>query len=194
MNPSEREPFSTGDVPFSTVEPDSHAASVVNNLLHAVPTTRRTVRFRVPSSIAFRIKRIIDAERRTTTTVMEKVISDFLSVPVNKPVPYIPLNLYSEEWVQISWSMSDAQRELLHARAMSEGLLDNTLRTSNIIVVRALLDYITASPDDPTKFRDWLDEDIGDKPSEEVSDVPDSDSEEPIPEDEGIEGFEEASE
>ncbi len=198
MNPTEREPFSTGEVPFSTVEPESHSAPAVNGTAHTVLTSKHTVRYKLPSSAVYRIKRIIEAERRTTSTVMEKVIEDFLSVPVNNPVPYLQYNLYTEDWIVFSWTMPDALKERLQARAMSEGRLNDGRCASNIIVARALMDYIEASPDDPMKNLPPVQPEPApveeEDPSEEISDDSESESAEPIPEDEGVDEFEEAVE
>ena len=168
--------------------------AVIDGTVHAVSTTKHTVRYKLPSSAVYRIKRIIEAERRTTSTVMEKVVTDFLSVPINNPMPYLPYNLYSEDWVVFSWTMPDSLKEMLQARAMAEGRLNDSRCTSNIIVARALMDYIENSPDDPMKNMPAEAPIVEEEPSEDASDDSEPESEEPIPEDEDIEGFEEAVE
>ncbi len=151
MTPTEREPFTSEVGPFTSVEGDTSPAPAVKETTHAVYGTKHTVRYKLPSSVIYRIKGIIQAERRTASTVMEKVVEDFLAVPINNPLPYIPLNLYSEDWVVFSWTMPDEQKEKLQARAMAEGRLNDGRCASNILVTRALVDYIAASPDDPMK-------------------------------------------
>lgn len=180
MTPSKRVPFLTGDAPFLTDEGDTSSVSAVKGTVRTVYGTKHTVRYKLPSSVVYRIKGIVQAERRTASTVMEKVVEDFLSVPVNNPLPYLPYNLYAEDWVVFSWTMPDEQKERLQARAMAEGRLNDGRCASNILVARAVMDYIANSPDDPMKAGAFAPV-IGEEVPGDVADVPDAASGEPIP-------------
>ena len=191
MNPQVREPL-VGDVQPLVGAGDIAADAPIVTCdvepfkVSCGPVTKN-MRIAIPKSVNWRIRGIAKAERRNLCVVMEKVVADFLEVPIREPKPYIPLCLYKEDKVAFQWAISSEQTEQLNARAMAEA------REVRMLVLRALMDYIENSPDDPMKLMP-TEAPVVEEPSEEVSDVPDSDSEEPIPEDEDIEGFEEASE
>ncbi len=192
MNPQVREPLVGEDEPLVGAGDIAADAPVVTCDVEPFkvsygPVTKN-MRIAIPKSVNWRIRGIAKAERRNLCVVMEKVVADFLEVPIREPKPYIPLCLYKEDKVAFQWAIPSEQTEQLNARAMAEA------REVRMLVLRALMDYIENSPDDPMKLMPTEAPVVEEKPSEEVSDVPDSDSEEPIPEDEGIEGFEEASE
>ena len=188
MTSDEREPFSTGAVTLPSDGPDAHALSVLDGLVRGTPWVGHRVRVSVPASVGWRIRGIAVSERREPRVVLDKVVYDFLSVPVNEPRPYIPHNLLSEDAVTVQWTANSALMEMLNARAASEG------REGRTLILRALVDYIDRSPDDPMKHLPAEAPVVGEGSSEEVSDDPDSVSEEPIPGDEDIEESEEASE
>ena len=174
MTPLQREPFGAGSEPFVGDGCDAPMVMFADRTGHAVTRTAHTVRFRVPSSVGWRIRRISEAERRLPGVVMEKVVSDFLSVPVNEPRPYIPFHLQSEDAMTLQWRIPTEQIESLQARASAEG------RDVRTLIVRALVDYIDNSPDDPVRAGAAAPAAVGEVPGQ-ATDVPVVGTEGPIP-------------
>ncbi len=107
----------------------------------------KTVRAYVmmPPSVVNRFKAIVVAERRTMSVVMQKCVEDFLSKSECEPRPYVPLNLSDEPRVKMYYTLSAPAIASLKYRATNEG------RDLATILLRAMLDYCSASPDDPVK-------------------------------------------
>lgn len=107
----------------------------------------KTVRAYVmmPPSVVNRFKAIVVAERRTMSVVMQKCVEDFLSKSECEPRPYVPLNLSDEPRVKMYYTLSAPAIASLKYRAANEG------RDLATILLRAMLDYCSASPDDPIK-------------------------------------------
>lgn len=203
MSTVQREPFGQVEETFGQ-EPKESVATDGIPKMPVKPSKKLDVHYCVPKSVAWRIGRIIEAERRNKSVVMEKVVSDFLSVNGQRSEPYYPECLHSEDTVKLAWKMPSSQKESLDARFVTSCI------EVRYQIIRALMDYIDASPDDPMKHIPVASAepvvedapgDTAEDPNEPISeedvgasDYPDSEMEEPIPEDEGIEGFEEASE
>ena len=173
MTPLQREPFGAGSEPFVGDVRDVRDAMSADRTGHAVTGTAHTVRFRVPSTVGWRIRRISEAERRLLGVVMEKVVADFLSVPVNEPRPYIPFHLQSEDAMVLQWRIPTEQIEFLQARASAEG------RDVRTLIVRALVDYIASSPDDPVRAGAVAPATVGEVPGQAADDA-DAGTEGPI--------------
>lgn len=107
----------------------------------------KTVRAYVmmPPSVVNRFKAIVVAERRTMSVVMQKCVEDFLSKSECEPRPYVPLNLSDEPRVKMYYTLSAPAIVSLKHRATNEG------RDLATVLLRAMLDYCSASPDDPVK-------------------------------------------
>lgn len=99
----------------------------------------------MPPSVVNRFKAIVVAERRTMSVVMQKCVEDFLSKSECEPRPYVPLNLNDEGRVKMYYTLSTQAVTSLKCRATNEG------RDLAMILLRAMLDYCSASPDDPVK-------------------------------------------
>ncbi len=149
MNVGEREPFEAGKVLDSYAQTEESAPRtekdplVLNNDRKAV--NRAKMNLVVPPSIRYRFESIVESERRLPNVVMDKVLSDFLSVPTCEPRPYIPYEIQTEKGEAFSIRASSDYIDRIKARAMSEG------REWRVLVLRALIDYIRNSPDDPAK-------------------------------------------
>lgn len=109
----------------------------------------RTVRAycMMPSSVLYRFKAIVVAERRTFPVVMQRCVEDFLASSQNEPRPYIPFGLSDEKRVKMYYSLPSTTLASLRDRATSEG------RELPTLFLRAMLDYCQASPDDPVKVQ-----------------------------------------
>ncbi len=176
MTSYEREPFGSGADTLPSDGPDPRALSVLDETVHSTPWVGQRVRISVPSSIGWRIRGIAVSERREFRVVLDKVVYDFLSVPVNEPRPYIPLELRSEDAVTMQWTANSALMEMLNARAVSEG------REGRTLILRALADYIGNSPDDPMKHMPAVPvETVTEEGPGQAAEVPDAGTEEPIP-------------
>ena len=99
----------------------------------------------MPRSLQYRLSYIIVAERRTVATVIDKVVDDYLSLPQHEPRPFIPSELVHEDTESRNYSLIPEAYQRLRERAEREG------RTVQVLFIRAVYDYVRASPDDPVK-------------------------------------------
>ncbi len=99
----------------------------------------------MPRSLQYRLSHIIVAERRTVATVIDKVVDDYLSLPEHEPRPFIPSELVHEDTESRNYSLIPEAYQRLRERADREG------RTVQVLFIRAVYDYVRASPDDPVK-------------------------------------------
>ncbi len=100
---------------------------------------------RLPESVANRLHAVIVAERRQQSVVLDKVISDYLSTTTSEPRPYIPSCYATESVIRVNLMVTRDTINVLEARSLYEG------RELQTILLRAVLDYLEASPDDPVK-------------------------------------------
>lgn len=109
--------------------------------------TSKSVRAYVmmPPSVVQRFKAIVVAERRTMSVVMQRCVEDFISKGECEPRPYIPLPLYDERNTKMYYTLPAHIVSELKRRAQDEG------RDVATILLRAMLDYCSNSPDDPVK-------------------------------------------
>lgn len=163
MKSGETEPFTTGKVPDSGVQtkiesdvPDS-IPRVQNQDRKSAP--RIKMNLSVPPSLRYRFESIVTAERRLPNVVMDKVLTDFLSMPSNEPRPYIPYEVQTERHDSFCIRADSDKVERIKARAMSEG------RDWKVLVLRALYEYVRDSPDDPVKLEPELEPSSGLEPS-----------------------------
>lgn len=147
---AQREPFVDGLEPFvQGSEPGT--ASVVPNVMLDVARTvtiaRRSVKLSVelPASLGYRLEHIVREERRMPSVVMDKVLSDFLKEPTAEPRPYLPPEIRAESRKMYTWRLDSELVDRTKFRAIVEG------RDYKTLVIRAVYDYVMASPDDPMK-------------------------------------------
>jgi len=136
---SEREPFTNGPEPFTrdALDPSEGRARRMRN--------RPNLHCSMPRSLQYRLSCIIVAERRTVATVIDKVVDDYLSLPEHEPRPFIPWELVHEDTESRNYSLIPEAYHRLKERAEIEG------RTVQVLFIRAVYDYVRASPDDPVK-------------------------------------------
>lgn len=114
------------------------------------PLKVRKITATIPKSINMRIRAIAKAERRNLGVVISKCIEDYLSAGNDESRPYIPHPLYHEDTVKLSQTFPTEIYDQLKSRAENEG------RTISMILIKALFEYISASPDDPVRFEPSL--------------------------------------
>lgn len=140
MTRSETEPFTNSLEPFTNTEGEVEVANAP-----ARARNRCNIRCVMPKSLQFRLRGVIVAERRTPAVVYDKIVGDFLAVGECEPRPYTPMEFANEDGESRSYSLAPALYEKLRERAEYEG------RTPQSLFIRAVYDYINASPDDPMK-------------------------------------------
>lgn len=115
--------------------------------LDSIPTRsgREKHSFTLPKSVADRLRSVIVSERRTQTVVFDKVVTDFIKSPINNTPPYIPYHYANEEREKFNVMMRPEIYSELTLRSYEEG------REIPTMILRAVLDYLDASPDDPAK-------------------------------------------
>ncbi len=111
----------------------------------ATPSKREKHSVSLPKSVADRIHVVIVAERRTQMVVFDKVVSDFIASPINNTTPYIPYQYANEGREKFNVMMRPEVYRELTLRSYDEG------REIPTLILRAVLDYLDASPDDPAK-------------------------------------------
>lgn len=121
---------------------NAHSVPIVASVRHGA---NRRVRIRIPASVDMRFRAIVSAERRTLPVVMTKTVEDFLDDAMNEPRPYIPLELNGDRDIVFSVALNRVLVERVEARALSES------RDMSTVMLRAILDYIAGSPDDPMR-------------------------------------------
>ncbi len=77
--------------------------------------------------------------------VFDKVVSDFIASPINNTPPYIPYQYANETREKFNLMMRPEVYSELTLRSYDEG------REIPTMILRAVLDYLDASPDDPAK-------------------------------------------
>ena len=143
MTDSEREPFTMGLEPFTSPEgviPEDAPKDATKRV-----RSRPNLHCSIPRSLRYRLDSIIVAERRTTATVIDKLVSDYLSLPENEPRPFLPIDVVQEDTDSRNYSIAPELYSSLRERASYEG------RTVQVLFLRAVYDYVNASPDDPVK-------------------------------------------
>ena len=147
---AQREPFVDGLEPFVQGSEPETASVAPNVMLDVVRTTtiaRRSVKLSVelPASLGYRLEHIVREERRMPSVVMDKVLSDFLMEPTAEPRPYLPPEIRAESRKMYTWRLDNELVDRTKFRAIVEG------RDYKTLVIRAVYDYVTTSPDDPMK-------------------------------------------
>ena len=140
MTRSETEPFTNSFEPFTNTEGGTEAGGAP-----ARARNRCNLRCAMPKSLQFRLREVIVAERRTPAVVYDKIVEDFLAVAEYEPRPYTPIEFASEDTESRSYSLAPPLYAKLRERADYEG------RSPQSLFIRAVYDYINASPDDPMK-------------------------------------------
>ena len=140
MTRSEREPFTDSFEPFTNT-----ATADVDVKVPKQRKARPNLRCATPKSLQFRFKYVVDAERRSQSVVIDKMIGDFLANKEYEPRPYIPDEIVDEDTVSIAYTINGSMYDEFCHRAKSEG------RTPQALFVRAMHDYVHNSPDDPMK-------------------------------------------
>lgn len=149
---TQREPFVDGLEPFvqdSESETASNVPDITSDFVKPTKKARNSVKLTVelPASLGFRLEYIIEAERRLPFVVMEKVLADFLSESTAEPRPYIPPEIWAERRKPYYWRIDSELVDRIKFRAVVEG------RDYKVLVIRAVLDYVRQSPDDPVKVQ-----------------------------------------
>ena len=137
---SEREPFTTPLDPFTREDGD-----VTDIPDTKKPRGRPNVSVHIPKGLEYRLSKIATAERRMLSVVVDKAVEDFLSVEDSEPRPYIPKELQDEDKKPRNYSVATSLLDRLRERSENEG------RTVQVLFIRAVYDYVRASPDDPVK-------------------------------------------
>lgn len=137
MTRSEREPFT------NTAEPFTNGGS--GNATGRSRKSRPNLRCATPKTLNFRFKHIVEAERRTQATVIDKMIGDFLAVKEYEPRPYLPDEVAGEDTVSVAYTLKADMYDEFCRRASVEG------RIPQALFIRAMYDYVENSPDDPFK-------------------------------------------
>ncbi len=168
MNGSEREPFPTQPEPFTSCDgpQDGMMAceSVVespfdrfdtignDNSSNGEDTTPameiespKRVKTSVPLSgdTRWRLRCVASYEDRTMTEIIEDAIRVFLDRPDNEPRPYIPSEQLIAPTTRTGFEIGQDLNFLLDTRSMLES------RDRSVLIYRAILDYIEASPGNP---------------------------------------------
>lgn len=130
---------------FLTPATERESAQVVKTTTKRA-SGRTTVECRFPRSIVYRFNAIIAAERRTKTAVADFVVKGFLSDIECEPRPYLPETTLVEEKENIRLRLRTTDYEALRERTVYEG------RTLDALMLRAVLNYIALSPDDPYRY------------------------------------------
>ena len=144
---TQREPFEQYVEPFvqgSEPETASDIPGITPDSVKPTRKARNSVKLTVelPASLGFRLENIIEAERRLPYVVMEKVLADFLSEATAEPRPYIPPEIWAERHKPYYWRIDSELVDRIRFRAVVEG------RDYKVLVIRAVYDYVRASPDD----------------------------------------------
>lgn len=147
---AQREPYVDGLEPFvqgSEPEIPSDAPEIAPDFEKPTKKVRNSVKLTVelPASLGFRLEHIIEAERRLPYVVMEKVLADFLMEATAEPRPYIPPEIWAESRKPYYWRIDSELVDRIKFRAVVEG------RDYKVLVIRAVYDYVRASPDDLMK-------------------------------------------
>lgn len=124
-------------------EPLFHGVKPLDSI--PTPSKREKHSFSLPKSVADRLRTVIVAERRTQMVVFDKVVSDFIASPINNTPPYIPYQYANEPREKFNLMMRPEVYSELTLRSYEEG------REIPTMILRAVLDYLDASPDDPAK-------------------------------------------
>ena len=153
---TQREPFVDGLEPFvqgSESETASNVPEITSDFVKSTKKARNSVKLTVelPASLGFRLEYIIEVERRLPFVVMEKVLADFLSESTAEPRPYIPPEIWAERRKPYYWRIDSELVDRIKFRAVVEG------RDYKVLVIRAVLDYVRQSPDDPVKVQTYTD-------------------------------------
>lgn len=143
MTDSEREPFTTGFEPFTS--PDCVIPEDSPKEATKKARLRPNLHCSIPRSLRYRLECIIVAERRTTATVIDKLLSDYLSLPEHEPRPFLPVEVVEEDFDSRNYSIAPDIYSRLRERASFEG------RTVQVLFLRAVYEYVNASPEDPVR-------------------------------------------
>ena len=144
---AQREPYVDGLEPFvqgSEPEIPSEMPEIAPDFEKPTKKVRKSVKLTVelPASLGFRLEHVIEAERRLPYVVMEKVLADFLAEATAEPRPYIPPEIWAERRKPYYWRIDSELVDRIKFRAVVEG------RDHKVLVIRAVYDYVRASPDD----------------------------------------------